>query len=513
MEVLQPKLNSGKTADYVLEKDWSSHPLGPYEFWPTTLKCALNIIKHSKFPKLIFWGVDLFVFYNDAFRQSIGTEKHPATIGMRFDDAYPESKRRMRPVIEKVLQTGESSYFVDELVPIQRNGCISEAYWTFSHSPLMDEFGTPLGIFLDCFETTDSFTKTSLSRPAARDFKSLSDSLSQPVFATDATGVITYANSSLLAYTGKSFEELQSAGWEDIVPAEDLENVIDDWKDAVALKSSYSTEVRYKKHNGEIRSFLVSCIPVLDVNGSVIRWVGSSFDIQSLKDQEKEKDIFIGMASHELKTPVTSIKAYVQLLLRKYATNEDKLLANSLTKLDAQVNSLTILIKDMLDLSKMKTGNLELNKGQFCVDNIIRDVIDELALVHINHNFNYQNPDKSVIYCDKDRISQVLINLLTNAIKYAPDSYEISITCESTNDTLRVSITDKGIGLSKSDLEHVFERFYRSEGKNQATFPGFGIGLYIAADIVQRHNGSIGAESTLGVGSTFYFDLPISNPV
>jgi len=123
----------------------------------------------------------------------------------------------------------------------------------------------------------------------------------------------------------------------------------------------------------------------------------------------------------------------------------------------------------------------------------------------------YQQIDHQKINSDQDRIAQVVINFLTNAIKYAPDSYDIIIRSEVHGDAFRVSVIDKGIGLSLSDQEKVFKRFYRSEGTNQTTFPGFGIGLYIAADIIEQHRGNIGVESKIGEGSTFYFELPIHN--
>jgi len=493
--------------DLLRQTDWSSHPLGPYENWPTTLKSALRIMSESQFPKMVFWRKEFYCFYNDAFRPSLGsTGKHPSTFGMAYDEAYPEAKHRMRPLMESIFNGGESTSFVDQLIPIYRNGQISEAYWTFSHSPLREEDGTIVGVFLDCFETTSSRK----NQEATKDFRSLSDSISQPVFATNTKGGITYSNSNFLAYTGKTFGELQDFGWNSIIPAEDLDKVMKGWMEAIKTDQPYTTEIRYIRHDGQARWFLASVVPVFDSAGKAERWVGSAVDIQNLKDQETEKDIFIGMASHELKTPVTSIKGYVQLLQRAYGNGKDEFLISSLNTLDKQVKSLTKLIGDMLDISKIKTGNVALDLEVFSVDELVKDVIGELSHVNPDHQFIYNKVACDNIFGDRERIGQVLVNFLTNAIKYAPDSHKISIECETKDDRIRVSVIDQGVGLSPADRERVFERFFRSEGKRQDTFPGFGIGLYVAADIIHRHNGIIDVESSLGKGSNFYFELPIS---
>jgi signal transduction histidine kinase len=238
-------------------------------------------------------------------------------------------------------------------------------------------------------------------------------------------------------------------------------------------------------------------------------WVGSSTDIQELKKQEEEKDFFISIASHELKTPITSIKAYIQLLLSKYEDNKDPFLTKSLINVDRQIVKLTTLISDMLDLSKIKSGNLYLQKENFNLNKTIAEVIEEISHINLTFKIAFFGEAEITVCGDRERIGQVLTNFLTNAIKYSPEATDIKVTSIKDNHKIIVSVEDMGIGINKNDQEKIFDRFYRVEGKNEKTFPGFGIGLFICHEIIHRHNGKIGVISEPGKGSIFYFTLPV----
>ena len=239
-------------------------------------------------------------------------------------------------------------------------------------------------------------------------------------------------------------------------------------------------------------------------------WVGSSTDIQDIKEQEHKKDYFISMASHELKTPLTSIKGYVQLLQSMHETGEDVFLKSSLKTIDKQIVTLTKLISELLDVSKIKSSGLDFSKEEFELNGLISEVVDEIKNINPEYELNFKETQKIMVFADRNRIGQVLINLLTNAIKYAPQAKVITITSDLKNDMAVVSVEDFGIGINKQDLQKIFERFYRVEGRNEKTFPGFGIGLFIVAEIIKRHNGKIFVESQPGKGSVFSFELPVN---
>jgi len=203
------------------------------------------------------------------------------------------------------------------------------------------------------------------------------------------------------------------------------------------------------------------------------------------------------------------VKGYVQLLQSMYEESDDTFLKTSLNTVDKQISTLTKLISELLDLSKIKAGTLLLSKETFDLNELTKEAVEEMKYVNPAHQFIFESDKKQLVFADRQRISQVLINLLTNAVKYAPNSNTIKISSNGSVDYAKITVQDYGIGISKEDQHKIFDRFYRVEGKNEKTFPGFGIGLFIAAEIVHRHDGQIGVQSEPGKGSAFYFSLPI----
>ncbi|HBR53502.1 MAG TPA: PAS domain-containing sensor histidine kinase, partial [Flavobacteriaceae bacterium] len=238
-------------------------------------------------------------------------------------------------------------------------------------------------------------------------------------------------------------------------------------------------------------------------------YIHAFMNIHEIKLQEKQKDLFIGMASHELKTPVTSMKGYVQLLSAKYKNSDDEFLKKALHTIDKQILVLTSLITDLLNLSKMKRGGLQLNKTFFDINELLEINVSQIRMVNPTHIIDLSKTQKIQVYADKERLGQVITNFLTNAVKYAPNSKNIEVSASVQDDKIRVAVRDYGIGIKEENRERIFKRFYREEGRDENTFPGFGIGLYIAADIIKKHKGTIGVESEKGQGSTFYFTIPI----
>jgi signal transduction histidine kinase len=293
-------------------------------------------------------------------------------------------------------------------------------------------------------------------------------------------------------------------------PDEQQENVRL-WTKSVLTKKPFFFEHRFRNKMGEYRWFLSRAFPELDELGNVKKWVGTSTDIDDMKRQEKQKNDFIKMANHELKTPVTTIKGYVQLLKKMRGDSDDKFLVNSLNTIENQVNKLNLLIGDLLDISRMESGNLPLNKKEFSLVGLVTETIEDIKASEQSHHINFElkHPSDIEVYADKDRITQVLNNLLTNAIKYSPTSKMVNVALFVEGKYAVVSVEDFGIGMDNEELNKIFERFYRVSGDDEETFPGFGIGLFIVKDILERHDGTIRVESKKDQGSTFYFSLPL----
>lgn len=236
---------------------------------------------------------------------------------------------------------------------------------------------------------------------------------------------------------------------------------------------------------------------------------------QELKDEQKNN--FIAMASHELKTPITSIKGYVQLLLNAFDKEKGEkplpslLVRSSLISVDKQIARLTRLISELLDLTKIETGTLELKKEKFSLNELAIETIEDILYTNTKHRINLFHDFHGHVFADKDRIGQVMINFLTNAIKYSPNSEKIDVTIRRTpNNEIAFSVKDYGIGIDKEEQKKIFERFYRAQGKDEQTYPGFGIGLFIANEFVHKHGGRLTVESEKGKGSEFTFTLPIN---
>ncbi|HMG83133.1 MAG TPA: PAS domain-containing sensor histidine kinase [Ferruginibacter sp.] len=221
----------------------------------------------------------------------------------------------------------------------------------------------------------------------------------------------------------------------------------------------------------------------------------------------KRKDEFISIASHELKTPITSIKGYVGMMMEKYRESDDPFLSKSIFTVNKQLIKLTDLINNLLDVTRIDIKRMEFNMHPF---DICATVAEAVAIMQptIAHTLLVEGPSSCDAYGDKDRITQVISNLLTNAIKYSPSADKVLINISNTPTAITVTVKDFGIGIDPEYQQRIFERFYRVEGEVEKNFAGFGIGLYISAEIINRHKGKIGVESKKGEGSTFYFSIP-----
>jgi signal transduction histidine kinase len=230
-------------------------------------------------------------------------------------------------------------------------------------------------------------------------------------------------------------------------------------------------------------------------------------EIEFRKEAERKKDEFISIASHELKTPLTSVKGYVQLLERSVNKGDAETVKKHLSKAQTQLEKLNTLIADLLDISKIESGKLKFNKQNFVVDHLIDSVIEVMHQSNPEFKICKKGQANCEIYADEMRIEQVIVNFLTNAIKYSPGTNEIQLTVNVEDDKLYVAVKDYGIGMSPEQINYVFDKFYRVE-ETSNRFQGLGIGLYISSEIIKRHGGQIGVNSVYGEGSEFYFIIP-----
>lgn len=229
-------------------------------------------------------------------------------------------------------------------------------------------------------------------------------------------------------------------------------------------------------------------------------------DITQQKEIEDRKDDFINMASHELKTPLTSTKLFIKSFEKHLKNNGDEKGVQLLGKIDKQMNKLTHLVKELLDVTNINRGQLKLTKEQFPISEVIKETIEDLGPT-TKQQFQIKNVTNHIVNADKEKIMQVLANFITNAIKYSR-SEDIIIKSKKENNSVVVGVQDFGIGIPKNQQKKIFGRFYQAHKTAENTYPGIGLGLFIASEIINLHKGKIWVESELDKGSTFYFSLP-----
>jgi two-component system CheB/CheR fusion protein len=250
--------------------------------------------------------------------------------------------------------------------------------------------------------------------------------------------------------------------------------------------------------------------------GEPIRFIGTILDItfQKIADEATrellaQKDEFISVASHELKTPITSLKAALQIIERASTKGDNiKAVDGFIQKALKQVDKLTELIRDLLDVTKIQSGKLSLRKTNFSLDELIKECVEDQQNSSKTHQLIIEGDTGVTVNADRNRIEQVMVNLISNAIKYSPNADKVIINLFHSDHVVKVSVTDFGIGMPKDKIPLVFDRFYRVDEDSQS-YAGLGLGLYISAEIIQRHGGHISIESTLGKGSTFWFVIPV----
>lgn len=231
-------------------------------------------------------------------------------------------------------------------------------------------------------------------------------------------------------------------------------------------------------------------------------------DITAKKQEERKKNDFVSMVSHELKTPLTSILLSAQVMQKMSSQSHDTMGMKMASKIENHANRMIAMIRDFLSLARIEESKIQLRKEHFQVGQMMQEVKEEAELMARNHEIHVLCEPASTIFADRDKIGQVLNNLVSNAIKYSPKGGRVTIGCEQVDGALRIYVQDEGVGISPADQQKLFERFYRVENETVTSISGFGIGLYIVAEILKYHGTKIEVESEPGQGSVFSFKLP-----
>jgi two-component system, OmpR family, phosphate regulon sensor histidine kinase PhoR len=340
-------------------------------------------------------------------------------------------------------------------------------------------------------------------------FKYLANNIPQLTWTNLPNGQINYFNQQWYTYTGLSLDETKRTGWRNILHPDDILPTSERFSTGLLSGLTFEIENRYKRQfDGSYRWHLNRAVPLRNENGEIAYWIGTATDIEDQKKEMEKRDEFIGIASHELKTPLTSLKGYLQLITSYKKESVPPVVVQYIDKASKALSKLQLLINDLLDVSKIKAGKMEYELINVNITQLIRTCIENAEHIYPENTFINEDGHNYMVNGNPERLEQVLMNLLNNAVKYSQTNKTIIVKTAVQDDWVRVTVIDFGIGLSEDQKEKIFERFYRVEDKKYMT-SGLGMGLYISAGIIQNHNGRIGVDGELNKGASFYFELPL----
>ena len=429
--------------------------------------------------------------------------------GKKLVDALPELvNTTILEIILRSFKSGKSFEAHELLVPLARiKGEIQEErYFNFICQARHDIHGLTDGVILFVFEVTEVVANRLQEQEREKRFRFLLNAMPQQVWTAKPNGELDYVNEVVCADFGKDSAAIVGSGWQAFIHPDDLKNCLAHWMDALTNGSEYMIEFRLLFGDGTYKWHLGRAVPLIE-EGQVTLWLGTNTNIEFQKTNEQRKDEFLSIASHELKTPLTSIKAFNQLMVR---TKDAMGLQEHLKKSADNIVRLEKLIDDLLDVTKITAGKMQYNMEAFHFENMLSDVVGGFRLIATHHEITIEQNEPAVFHGDRFRLEQVLNNFLSNAVKYSPEGKKIIVNSRIEQENLVVSVEDFGIGIAKQNVNKLFERYYRVDN-TAMRFEGLGLGLFIASEILKRHKGNFWLESEEGVGSTFYFRLPISS--
>ncbi|GHO90334.1 hypothetical protein KSF_003820 [Reticulibacter mediterranei] len=418
---------------------------------------------------------------------------------------HPEDRESNRAVVQRALDTGTMFEHEERL----RNAQTGEYRWFLVRGmPMRDDTGQIIKWCGTCTDIEEQKRIEQALRESQERTSSLMNSTIIGVTIIEGEQIID-ANDTFLRMTGYDRDDLHAGrlNWMRITPSEYLARTLEAHQELSSHQSMTPYEKEYLCRDG-------SRLPVL-VGGAILEHhphqaIAFVLDNSARKELEQRKDDFINMASHELRNPLAALKLQTAMLRRHLNKQGIHTAASALSTIETQLNKLTRLVEELLDVSKMQAGKLEYRRETVDLDVLLREIADAMQHLHPSHRILLQRAVHASLLGDRDRLGQVFSNLLSNAIKYSPDATTVEMELSATEETIRVRVTDHGLGIPQEQRDKIFERFYRVTGTQQKAIPGLGMGLYIVTEIVKHYEGTISVDSAVGKGSSFTVTLPKS---
>ncbi len=473
-----------------------------------------NMVRSSPVPMLITKGENMvFNVINDAMLNLIGRDS--SVLGKPWFEAIPELVGQ--PVVDELFyayRTGITHYVPGVGISLIKNGESTLGYYDLTYTPLKVN-GKVIGLMQTATDVTEHVTSKEKLLKAYEQIRLSKEAAELGTFDMDmVTGRMQWDDRCRLLFGISHSNEvdfdrdfLQNLHPDDL---ERINAVLAYVFDKRASNGIYDVEYRtIGFEDKRLRWIRAKGQVYFDANDKPQRFIGSVLDITEQKEDEQRKNDFIGMASHELKTPLTSINGYLQLLQHHARLQSENRMLSTIDKSLSQVKRMTRMIDGFLNVSRLESGKIAIHKQQFEITGLLKEVCEETLTLTKGYDVKLRLADEVIVYADRNKLNQVLQNLIGNAIKYSDLGSEVNIQYAADQNTITISVIDKGIGIKPEHQQKLFDRYYRVD-ENDSTIAGFGIGLYLCAEIVTRHQGKIWVESEFGKGSTFSFCIPLN---
>ena len=456
---------------------------------------------------IVYFDRDMRVLNVNAAWEAMAGLKAADALGRTIYDLFPNAETR-RPVYERAL-SGEPIDEENRLIPSR--GTDELRYYDVRYRPLRDADGSIIGIISTVTDVHDKFQATQELQAQKTLLDTIFQSAPIGLALFDVEMRYLNVNAEYARLSRHKIEALKGRIMYEVEPSALARKPVHDR--VLAGESVDDENVAYTHAGGEVKYYSLLYRPVRDASGFIIGVLSAVVDVTERQQLDQQKDEFIALASHELKTPVTAIKGNAQVATRLVnssgADSQNEKLLRVLNTINSQSDRLTRLIDDLLDISRVDTSTLALYKEEFDLGKLVRETVEGVEIAAHGFEFSLDIADEPcIVEADRHRIEQVIMNLLQNAVKYASDQRRVDVSVSRDGDEAVVAVRDFGVGIPADEQGQVFGRFFRARNVSARRYSGLGLGLFIAHGIVARHGGRMWLQSVEGHGSTFYFALP-----
>lgn len=464
-----------------------------------------SLIRQAPVGICVIRATDLIIQeVNDGYLELVGKtreEMEQKTIW----EAVPEASEGYAPVMAQVIASGVAYAATEHQFLLQRNGETTAVFIDFVFEPILNGEGVVTSIMVVGIDVTEKVG-------ARRNIEDVEERIRLAVEAAEiGTYDYDFVKDQLITSDRYNvifdFDEAGTRGdYQAAIHPEDVSVSADAHAEALTSGRLYY-EARIATKDQSYRWIRAQGSYYFDQDHQPARILGTVLDITEYKMLQQQKDDFISIASHELKTPITALKASLQLLDRMKQNPSTPMFTKLIEQSTRSMGKISELVEDLLNVSRMKDGQVALNKSTFVISAMLNGCCNHVRIAG-EYELIFEGDQELAVFADEHRIDQVVVNLVNNAVKYAPNSKQIYLIAENLGDMARITVRDQGPGIPEEKIPHLFDRYYRAE-ESGIQVSGLGLGLYISADIIQRHGGSIGVDSEMGKGSSFWFTLPL----